>query len=297
LQGGVGFLPLQIDGLTEESRHTRWAEVGPGYFSTMGIPLIRGDVFHERELSSESGGAAVVSHTLARTHWPNEDPVGKRIGFWECCDLTIVGVVGDVDDRGVDHLPFNAVDPKAVVYTQRLGGDLLVRTANNPLDLTPAIRDVYSNVLSGFVLEFDTLQGLHHESLARPKFYLLLVGVSAAVALALAIVGLYGVVAHSVSQRTREVGVRMALGADHSKVRSMVVREALVPVVLGIAAGLAGAVALTRAVSSLLYGMDALDPFTYASVVTILVAAAASASYLPARRASSVDPVLALRSE
>jgi predicted permease len=189
LQGGVGFLPLQIEGSTEEGRHTRRAEIGPNYFRTMGIPLIRGKVLWERGQSQADAGAAVVSQTLALTQWPGEDPVGKRFGFWDCCDLTVVGVVGDVDDRGVDDPPFNAlVDPRAVVYTPRLGGDLLVRTTIGQTSVADEVRAVYSDLLSGFVLEFDTLDGLHSSSLSRPRFYLLLVGVFAAVALALAAV-------------------------------------------------------------------------------------------------------------
>jgi predicted permease len=298
LQGDVGFLPLQIDGSPDERRHTRRAEVGPGYFRAMDIPLLRGEVFSGRDQSQEPGNDVVVSQTLARTHWPGEDPIGENIGFWECCDLTIIGVVGDVDDRGVDDLPFNSmVDPKAVVYTSRLGGDLLVRTSMNPRSLVDAVRTTYSDLLDGFILEFDTLDGLHSATLSRPRFYLLLVGVFSAVALALAVVGLYGVVAHSVSRRTREVGVRMALGADSTNVRAMVVRQAMVPVLLGVVAGIVGAFALTRALASLLYGMDAVDPLTYAGVVAILVVVAACASYLPARRASRVDPLHALRYE
>jgi ABC-type antimicrobial peptide transport system permease subunit len=264
----------------------------------MGIPLLKGEGFPDGNSIATTGGVAVVSQTLSRKHWPDENAVGKRIGFWECCDLEIVGVVGDVHDRGVDDAPFNApVDPKSVVYTRRMGGSLLVRTMQNPLDLIPIIRDAYSDLLSGFVLEFDTLAGLHSKSLARPRFHLLLVGVFAVIALILAIIGLYGVVAHMVSQRTREVGVRMALGADRSNVQAMVVRQAMRPVVFGVVAGVAGALALSRAISTMLYGMDAVDPTMYAGVVAILVAAAACASCLPARRASSVDPVLALRTE
>jgi len=119
LHGGIGFLPLRIQGASEEPRYTRHSEVGPTYFRTMGIPLLRGEGFPDRELGRAGGRVAVVSQTLARTYWPDQNPISKRIGFWECCDLEIVGVVGDVDDRGVDDATFNtSVDPKAVVYAE-----------------------------------------------------------------------------------------------------------------------------------------------------------------------------------
>jgi len=298
LQGDVAFLPLEVEGMPDERGYTRRAEVGPDYFRTMDIPLLRGGVFSESDYSQNGGHAVLVSETFARTQWPGEDPVGKRIGFWDCCDLTVIGVVGDVDDRGVDDPPFNSqVDPRAVVYEPRLGGDLLVRTAHSPERVADDVRVIYTSLLSGFVLEFGTLDGLQSASLARPRFYLLLVGVFGSVAMVLAVVGLYGVIAHSVSQRTCEVGVRMALGADGSNVREMVVKEALLPVVFGITVGMSAAFALNRSFATLLYGMPAVDVPTYLGVVVTLFATAACASYLPARRASLVDPTQALRYE
>ncbi len=298
LQGGVGFLPLQIDGRPKDRSNTRRAEVGPGYFRTMGIPLLRGDVFSEWNPNMDWGNVALVSQTLANDLWPEENPVGKRFGFWECCDITVIGVVGDVNDRGVDDPPFNvSVDPRAVVYTPRLGGSLLVRATLNPLSIIDAVRATYSDVSGDAVLDFSTLEELESNSLARPRFYLLFVGIFAVVALALALVGLYGVIAHSVSQRTHEVGVRMALGAQRAGVRSMVVRQAMIPVLLGVIVGLACAVALAGLLATLLYGANALDPLTYVGVAVVVVIVAAGASYPPARRASQVDPVHALRYE
>ncbi len=172
-----------------------------------------------------------------------------------------------------------------------------MRTAADPMALAPAIREAILSIEDKYTIDVSTLDDRIYDSFARPRFHMLIGGIFAAVALLLAIVGLYGVVAYTVAQRTHEIGVRIALGAQREDIRALVVRNGLVPVILGVALGLVGILASIRVLDSLLYGMSALDPSLIAGLSVMLVLVTAAACYVPARRASSVDPVLALTHE
>jgi len=183
------------------------------------------------------------------------------------------------------------------IYVPWWQGAVLVRTATDPLAFVPAIRTAVSSIDDMLAIDFSTLDGRIEDSLARPRFHMLVGGIFAAVALVLAVVGLYGVIAYTVAQRTHEIGVRIALGAKREDIRTLVVRGGLAPVGLGIALGIVGVLASARVLETLLYGMDSLDPGLIAGLSAILVFVAAAACYVPARRASAVDPVSALTHE
>lgn len=311
LDGSTSLWPLKIEDRPGERQNALAFHVSPDYFRTMRIPLVQGEGFPEWDGISDwekynwDGGCtefgaycvAIVSETLARTLWPGQDPLGKRIGIYDCC-LTVVGVVRDVSYRGVDDPPLiGAFDPGFQLYLPFTGDALLVRTAVDPLTLTNAVRAIVLELASEAVVSFTTLDSRLSASLARPRFYMLLVGIFAVAAVILALVGLYGVVAYSVRQRTREIGLRMALGAERSEVLTMVIRQGMIPVVLGILVGAGGALALGRLLSGLLYGMEAVDPVIIAALAALMVCVAVLASYVPARWASNVAPMEALRYE
>ncbi len=172
-----------------------------------------------------------------------------------------------------------------------------MRTADDPMALAPAIREAILSIEDMYTIDVSTLDDRIYDSLARPRFHMLIGGIFAAVALLLAVVGLYGVVAYTVAQRTHEIGVRIALGAQREDIRALVVRNGLMPVILGVVLGLVGILASIRVLESLLYGMSAMDPGLIAGLSVMLVLVTALACYVPARRASSVDPVLALSHE
>jgi putative ABC transport system permease protein len=285
----------------ESSPHgDRWMP-SDDYFQTMGVPLVRGRYFDARD-TAEAPGVAIVSEALARKYWPGEDPVGQRITFeggqqaprWR----EIVGVVGHVRNEGLEG---ESRGQYYIPYAQRPNGAdlfLVVRTDAEPSTLAPAVRGAVAGVDRDLpVYRVTTMEKLVAESLAQRRFSMFLFGVFAALALALAVVGLYGVMSYAVAQRTHEIGLRMALGAQSRDVLRMVVGQGMWLVAVGLAVGLAGALALTQLMTSLLYGVSAADPLTYAGIAVLLAAVAFFASYLPARRATKVDPMEALRYE
>ncbi|MFL6333883.1 MAG: ABC transporter permease [Pyrinomonadaceae bacterium] len=280
----------------------RWM-ASDDYFQTMGIPLVRGRYFDARD-TADAPGVAIVSEALARKYWPDEDPVGQRIAIDRLPDgqtprwREVVGVVGHVrneslegESRGQYYLP----------YTQRPTSSdlfLVVRADGDPSPLAPLVRARIASVDKDLpVYKVTTMEKLVSDSLAQRRFSLTLFGVFAALALALAVVGLYGVMSYGVAQRTHEIGLRMALGAQGRDVLRMVVGQGMALVAVGLGLGLAGAFALTRLMTSLLFGVSAADPVTYAGIAVLLSAVALLASYLPARRATKVDPMVALRYE
>ena len=277
--------------------------VSPGYFETLGIPVLQGRALDSRDAADGFHGV-VVNRAFARHWWPNGDALGARIRESSSDPLyEIVGVVGDVRFRSLEQEPGDAVyfpilagsaatpdAPRHVAVVIRSTGDLdalavAARAQLHELDAKLPIADMQS------------LRSLVNRSMARTSFVLVLLGIAAGVALLLGMVGIYGVIAYLVSQRRREIGVRMALGATAHDIRAMVVRQGLLLAALGTAAGLMAALALSRLLGSLLYGVDAADPATYAAVLVALLGVATLASYLPARRASAVDPTEALRGE
>ena len=271
--------------------------VSPGYFSAMGVPLVQGRLFDERDVK-DSQQTVIVNENLAQRFWPNQDPIGKRLERgdqepWR----TVVGVVRDTKEFTVDKEP-----PISIYHPHEqfpIGTMfLVVRSSSDASTLTSSImKEIRSLDPELPAFEFTTMDQRLSDSLARRRFSTFLLGVFALVALLLAAIGIYGVMAYSVTQRTQEIGIRMALGAQPRKIMMMVVRHSLLLVVVGIVIGLSGAFALTRVMSSLLYGVSATDALTFAAPPLILGVIAVLASYFPARRAARVDPTVALRSE
>jgi putative ABC transport system permease protein len=285
----------------ESSPHgDRWM-ASEDYFQTMGIPLVRGRYFDARD-TAEAPGVAVVSEALARKYWPDEDPVGKRITFEGGAQQPrfreIVGVVGHVRNEGLEG---ESRGQYYVPYAQRPNNAdlfLVVRADGDPAALAPAVRARIASVDKDLpVYKVTTMEKLVSDSLSQRRFSMFLFGVFAALAMALAVVGLYGVMSYGVAQRTHEIGLRMALGAQGRDVLRMVVGQGMALVAVGLGVGLLGAFLLTRLMVSLLYGVSAADPLTYAGIALLLAAVALLASYIPARRATKVDPMVALRYE
>jgi putative ABC transport system permease protein len=276
--------------------------VSPQYFRTMGIQLLGGREFEEGRDRTDSPVVVLVSEAFARRFWPNESAVGKRVNPGDPNDpadwYEVVGVVRDVRQFEL------AAEPKPQMYftyTQAgvfLPRHLVVSTDADPLAVAGAVRSAVWEVdREQPVSDISTMREVLSESLARERFSMMLLGVFAALALLLAAVGLYGVMSYTVAQRTREIGLRMALGAQRGDVLRLVVGQGLKLVLAGVALGLVAAVALTRLMKSLLYGVSATDPATLVTISLVLVAVAVVASYIPARRATRVDPLTALRYE
>jgi putative ABC transport system permease protein len=278
-----------------------YAVASEGYFQTMGIPLIHGRLFDSRDVAS-APHVALVTQSLVEAKWPKENPIGKVIEFGNMDNdlrlLTIVGVVGDVRERSLEQPPSPTV---YVNYRQRpqRASDLYIvaRTASTPASVFNAEREIAHDVAPDAPPRFTTVSQVFSDSLGTQHFNLILIGAFAGTALLLAMAGIYGVMAYTVEQRTREFGVRMALGAQPSDVLSLVLRQGIITIGIGVAAGIFGAIALTRTMASLLYHTSATDPWTFAGVAVLLTFVALLASYLPARRATRVDPVIALRYE
>ena len=273
--------------------------VSSRYFETMGIPLLKGRVFTEQD-RAESTGVVVVSEITARRLWPGEDPIGKRISGWSTDPqrkwVQIIGVVKDVRQFGL------AADPKLQIYLPYEQARffepraLIVQTDVDPMSLATMVRrTVWEIDKDQPVSDISSMEEIVSQSVARQRFSTLLLGVFASLALLLAAVGIYGVMSYSVAQRTHEIGIRIALGAQRSDVLKMTVGEGLRLVSTGLVIGLAGALILTRLMSSLLFGVSANDPTTFITISVILVSVAVLASYVPALRATRVDPMFALR--
>jgi putative ABC transport system permease protein len=280
------------------------ATVNGTYFQAMGIPLVHGRPF-DRTDPSRASDQAIVSVSFAKKYWPAGSAIGKRIrqnpeGPWQ----TIVGVVGDVHSTSLTE------PADAMVYFPTVMGDgkdstfadrsmaIAVRTTSTPESITSALRrEVWALDPNLPLVNIRPMETVLSNAMARTSFTLLMVGVAAGVALLLGAIGIYGVISYMVSLRTREIGVRMALGARSGQVGAMVVRQGIVLATIGVVIGLAGSFAVTRFLTSLLFGVSPNDPLTLASVATTLLVIASVASWLPARRASRIDPVEALRAE
>ncbi len=279
----------------------RWAATSD-YFKTMSISLIRGRLFTERD-TADSPGVALIDETMARKYWPGEDPVGKRITFENVGDSDtprwreIVGIVGHTRQKSLEG---ESRVQYYIPHSQRPSPNmfLAVRTAREPESLAGAVRGAIKTLDPELpVYRVTTMEQLVADSMAQRRFAMLLLGIFAALALGLASVGLYGVMAYSVVQRTHEIGIRMALGAQNRDVLKLVMRQAIVLIVAGLSIGLGAAFGLSRLMSTLLFGVGASDPITFAGVALLLVTVALLACYIPARRATKVDPMIALRYE
>jgi putative ABC transport system permease protein len=277
--------------------------VTPDYFRVMGIRLIAGRTFTPRDRAGMPG-VVIVNEHFARRFWPNESAVGKRFHYGSAeADttktpwLTVVGVVADMRRTGFDAPVRNeSYLPLAQRATWRM--TLVVRTATEPLALASAVRGAVRAVDHDQpVFDVQSMDQRLAGMVAQRRFSMALLGTFAALALVLAVVGVYGVTAYVVAQRTREIGLRLALGAQPETVVRMVVRQGMRVSAVGIAVGFAAALALTRLMASLLYGVSATDAMTFASVLATLALVTLLANWLPARRAARVDPVVALREE
>jgi len=270
-----------------------------GYFQVLGIPLIRGRIFDERD-GADAPHVAVISQSLAHDRWPHEDPIGHTIEFGNMDGdlhlLTIVGIVGDTHEYGLDEparptLYVNLFQRPRTVMTVTMLSDADTRS------VTSAARGILRDLDPQIPANFQTFQQVYSASLGSRKFNVILIGFFGITALLLATAGVFGVMAYSVSRRTREFGVRVALGATSTDVLRMVLGQGMRTILIGVAIGIAGSFALTQTMSSLLFGVKATDPITFAGVTLLLIAVALLACYIPARRATKVDPMMALRYE
>jgi predicted permease len=272
------------------------------YFRTMDIPVLLGRSFSERDAPDAAITAAVISQSLAKKRWPGENPVGKLLQFGNMDNdvrpLRVIGVVGDVHSEGLDAEPQPLI---YVYYRQRPNRaatfHIAMRVRGDAANVIPAARQALLEVDPTVPPTFRTVEEIVGRSTADRRFVLFLLGVFGAAALLLAVAGIYSVVSYLVAQRTREIGVRMAFGARATDVARLVVGRSAVLTLVGIGIGLAAALALTRLLASQLYGITATDPVAYAAGAVLLAVVALLASFIPARRARRVDPMVALRAE
>jgi putative ABC transport system permease protein len=301
--GGGNNGPLYIEGQPVPKDvwtgpSVRSCEVTPGHFKTLGIPLLSGRDFTLAD-TRDSPRVAIISEAMARQFWPGSDAVGRRFKYsYESKEwITVVGVVGDVREYGLERpgMP-EAYYPETQATSSSLA--LVVRAADDPLAQIAAIRSALHSLDKDLPL-YDPrpLSELVSQNSAKKRFLALLLSLFAATALSVATIGIYGVVAHNVAQRTHEIGVRIAVGARRGHVLKLVVGEAFRVALAGVALGSLSALGLTRYLKSLLYGVKPTDPVTFASVAAMLLLVALLASYIPARRAMDVDPMVALRYE
>ncbi len=321
--GGINHLPLAgdmwgfsfyIEGRPKprpgDSPTAVYRVVMPGYFETMRLPVLRGRAISSSD-DARAPGVVIINQRAARAYWPGEDPVGKRITFdtgksdspaW----LTIIGVAKDAKQLDWAAEPYPEVYLAALQNRDFLGDGashtayitVVARTANNPANLAPVLKDtVWSFDRNLPISDVLTMDRVVADATAQPRFETLLLGIFAILALALAAVGIYGVMSYSVSRRTREIGIRISLGASRAKVLRMVVRQGMLQALTGIAAGLAGALLLSQLMAKMLYGVRPTDPATFTAVAAILGLAATVAACIPAHKATRIEPMAALRSE
>jgi putative ABC transport system permease protein len=275
--------------------------VSPGYFRAMGIALKEGRDFADADSQKDSHCVLIVNEALARRYWPGEDPVGKQVPGTcrKGAAALIVGVVADSKQDSVDSEAQPEVyHPYAQFPFASFLVTFVIRTASNPLDLAATVRNAVREIDPDQpVIQVRTMENVISESIWRQHFTASMLAAFAAVALLLSAVGIYGVLSYSVSRRRHEIGVRAALGATERDILRMVVGEGLFLALIGVPAGIVAALGLTRLMASLLYGIRPRDPLTFAALSLLITAVAVLASYIPARRATKVDPVVALRYE
>jgi predicted permease len=292
-----GRAPLPID----QWSHANYRSVSPDYFRTLSIPVLQGRAFEERDAASHPL-VVLINQAAAVNSFAGENPVGKRIGFgatdrnqpvW----FEIAGVVANVRSIELQE------EPMPEVYFSSLQDafsemSFVIRTQIEPASLAAAAREAVQQVDPAQpVAEIRTMENIVSESVTQPRFNLTLLGVFGGIALILSAAGIYGVTSYTVTQRTHEIGIRMAVGAKEQDVLRLMMKQGMKPAVMGLAIGLAAAVALTRLMKSLLFGVSATDPLTFAALALLLLSVALLACYFPARRATKVDPMIALRYE
>jgi predicted permease len=276
-----------------------WRIVSGDYFRTIGVPLLRGRTFNEHDIIGKPW-RIIISQRLADKLWPGEDPVGHQAKLWKGqndAPAEVIGVVGNQRERGLD------ADPTLTVYLPSYHGvggptQFIVHTAGAPESVVSIFRSMLKEIDPNLPLaEAQSLDQVVSKSMAPRRFNMLLLTIFAAVALLLAMIGVYGVLAYAVARRTAEIGLRVALGADPRSVLALIIGQGMRPILLGIGIGLLSALAVSRFIAGLLYGVKPIDPFTYLVVAGIVAVTALLASYFPARKALRVDPVTALRQE
>jgi predicted permease len=271
--------------------------VSPDYFRTLGIPLLSGRSFTRMD-GPQNAPVVVLNQAIARHRWPGEDPVGCRVSFddgrtW----ATVIGIVGDTRDTGLDRPAGDGIYI-ALAQNPLLQGTLIARTAGDPMDIARTVvqrmYEIDPDQPAGRIRSLETVRA---DSIAAPRLVARLLGLFAAIALLIAATGIGGVIALTVSQRTHEFGVRLAVGARRLDILGLVLGQGLRLAAVGVALGLAGSLALSRILEGLLFGVAPNDPLTFATVAAVLVFAAVAACLLPAHRAAGVDPLVALREE
>jgi predicted permease len=302
--GGAKDLPLHgvteaysvaLPELPDRPVHPQTVIVTGRYFEALGIPLLSGRFFTADD-ETDRTLVVIVDRALAQLHWPGGDAVGEAILVAGRVPVTIVGVVGDVRHAGITRVP-----APTLYVLPHFGGrsnlTIFVRTASDPLPLADAVRRAVWDINPDQPAVVSTLSQVRSTTVAEPRFLTVLLGSFAGLAIVLAVLGVYGVTAYEASRRTYEIGVRMALGARAPDVLRLIVAEGIMPMVFGLMAGLVGALALSRTLTSLLYGVEATDPATFVAVPLLVTTLGLLAVYLPARRATRVDPRVALLAE
>jgi predicted permease len=283
------------------------AVITAGYMGTLRIPVLRGRDFDDRDVAGQPP-TILISQSLARQFWPNEDPIGKHItlSFLPGVAREVVGVVGDVKIDGLNqsrpptelYFPLGQITPAPQEPFNSFPMTLVVRTGSNPSSLVSAVTNAVTEVGRDVPLtDIRTMGDLVAGSLSQERFTLLLLGVFAVLAMILAATGIYSVLSYSVKRRVQEIGIRLALGASLSDVLRMIIFEGMKPTLLGVTLGMAGALALARVMSTLVYGVKPTDPITFLAVAALLAIVALFATIVPAYRAAKVDPMVALRYE
>jgi putative ABC transport system permease protein len=299
LTGSVGWGGIHVEGYNPPSGQELQVDqrdASADYFRTMQIPLVSGRFFSDQD-NLDSQKVAIIDQKFAQRFWPNNDAVGKHVWFDPKKPITIVGVVGVVKQYGLD------TDGKIATYfPMQQGPDrgtfLVVRSSSDDPGLANAIsREIHAVDPAVVIYGVRTMNDRLHDSLARQRFSSTMLGAFASFALLLAAVGLYGVMSYLVTQSTHDIGILVALGARRANILALVVRQGMQLTLIGIFAGLIGAVALTRLIASLLFGVSATDFATFLTVPALLAVVAFAATVLPAWRASGVDPMVALREE
>jgi putative ABC transport system permease protein len=303
--GTSGFYPegrtverAKAEGLSYDANHR---QVSADYLRAIGIPLLRGRSFNDHD-DEQAIPVAIINETMARQYWPGEEAIGKRFKFGDPDEkspwIAIVGVAGDVRQMGVDepvkaemYLPYQQITDNPWFAPR----DLVIRTAVDPLSIVAAARtEIHQVDPDQPISNIQTMDEVLGDETASRRLGMTLLTIFASLALLLATLGIYGVLAYFVVQHTQEIGVRMALGAQRSDIVGLVVKKGMRLAVLGVVIGLCAAFALTRLMTSLLYGVGTADPVTYAIIALLLTSVALLACYVPARRASKVDPMVAL---
>lgn len=288
--------------IPQRTGQAEYRKVTPGYFRAMQIPILRGRSFDER-IHPDAPHVALVSESLAEATWPDDDPIGKLVQFGnmdgDLRPFTVVGVVGDIRDASLETEPEPTLYADARQRPRALTGplDLVIVTGGEPSSHAAAVRRLVHQLDPQAAPTIEPLEEIFAVALGERRFQIVLLGIFGAVALALAVVGVYGMISFQVAHRKQEIGVRMALGATTENVIRLVLRQGLLPTTYGALVGLLGALVLTRWMRSLLYGVTPTDPLTFVAMPLLLVLVAALASSLPAHRATRIDPAITLRAE